>query len=159
MRSAVLTLPIAWITAWGRVLVVMSGSPLLASTRTLATGTLPSTRPRRAGVDRSSSPCAGAGSAAAVMVMMGNPSALHCPRTIAALSRDSCLWKKRAMLSRHLDACVHARDRREVGRQGAQRSYAVAELASPLWQVDAQELHHVVRDGAVEACEGYLPVP
>ena len=69
MRSAVLTLSIVWITAWGRVLVVMSGSPLMVSARTLATGTLPSTCPRRAGVARTSSLCAGAGSAAAVMVM------------------------------------------------------------------------------------------
>ncbi len=76
-----LTLSIAWITACGRVLVVMSGSPLMTSARTLATGTLPSTC---AWVDRTSSLCAGAGSAAASTVMMGNLSALHCPRTIAA---------------------------------------------------------------------------
>jgi len=100
MRSAVLALSIAWITAWGRVLAVMSGSPLMSSARTLATGTLPSTCPRRAGVAMTSSLCAGAGSAAAVMVMTGSLSTPHCPRTIAALSRNSCLWKKRAMLSR-----------------------------------------------------------
>ncbi len=43
-----------------------------------------------------------------------------------------------------------------AGRLG----YAVAELAPPLLrQVDAPELHHLVRDGAVETPEGFAPVP
>lgn len=100
MRSAVWALPVAWITALGRVLVSMSGSPLMVSSWTLAAGTFPSWWPCRAGFDRSPSMFAGAGSAASVMVTTGSASVLHCPRTTAALSRASCLLKKREMLSR-----------------------------------------------------------
>ena len=62
-----------------------------------------------------------------------------------------------------LDAGVYVRDGpgrapREVRRQGAQRSYAATELASPLLQVDAQELHHLARDGVIEAPERCLSV-
>jgi hypothetical protein len=49
-----------------------SGSPLMASSRRPAYGTSPSTWPRRAGVDRSSSPYAGAKSAAAVGASAGS---------------------------------------------------------------------------------------